>query len=221
MRHLILVLLFSLPVSGFTQNWALISPPNTPVQFFNFAPELNFSSGSELWLQDWAGWSSTLINLPVTGTEEFSSDELLFVCGDGSYSDGIYKMNTSTGDYSVVEYFYKPQFIEFINDSYYIGYDGGVAFSSDLENWETLIASGYDTTFSYLFIDESNFLAVGHNSNNWFFMHSLDEGATWNTNDIYLPINDVVYNKNSDILYVAMGEGFSENDGFLNLRIME
>lgn len=213
MRYLAFVFLFSLSVSGFAQNWALISPPNTQVQFFNFMPELNFASGTELWVHDWDGWSSTLINLPVTGTEELSSDELLFVCGDGSYSDGIYKMNTSTGDYSVIEYFYKPQFIEFINDSYYIGYDGGVAFSSDLENWETLFSSGFDTIFSYLFIDESNYIAVGYNADNWFFMYSADSGETWASNDIYLPVNDVIYNNSNDLLFIALGEGFSENDG--------
>ncbi len=213
MRHLALLLLLWLPVSGFTQNWALISPPDTPVEFYNFLPELNFASDTELWVQGYDSWGATDFNLTVTGTAPLTDFELLVSCGSGSYSDGIYKMNTSTGNTNVVEYFYKPQFLKKEGDNFFTGYYGGVSISSDGESWDTLLQTTYDTAFVYFFTKNNNYIAVGFNEDNWFFMHSADFGETWASNDIYLPVNDVIYQSASNTFYIALGEGFSDNDG--------
>jgi hypothetical protein len=67
-------------------------------------------------------------------------ENVLFVAGDNSSADGVYKLNIQTHQVEVIENILNPNFIEYYEpiSTYYIGYDLGLLKSADGLNWEEI-----------------------------------------------------------------------------------
>ncbi len=134
---LILVLFFTLQQS-FSYTWQSYGPDS--IQAINFClcytPYSIICSTYGMYLVD----SGVLeyFSYPAKDAAQLNNDTILFVAGNGSYSDGIYCLNVQTSQVEVIHYCINPNFIEFYDYTgvYYAGYEDGLLKSEDGLNWE-------------------------------------------------------------------------------------
>ena len=95
--------------------------------------------------------TSIYYDLPIVDACPFDSyyptiDSVIVLINEGSYSDGIYSFHLVTQELHLIEYCYKPNFIELWAYPYkfFVGYEGGLLTSNDGLSWET------DSTFNQL-----------------------------------------------------------------------
>ena len=134
---LILLMLFiSNGIYGYT--WDLISPPGITVN--NYLSSFNgdiLSTPEGVLIGLGSEWIEYSTNLPVWGVLELDSENILVIMGNGSYSDGIYKLNLITQQFEVLEWLREPNFILycFADSTYYTGSKYGLFTSSDGIQW--------------------------------------------------------------------------------------
>lgn len=214
MKYLLVFLLSCGMISLHAQTWDLISPEQGDVGFYNFSPVANCADSNILWIQDYTmeSWESYDLMLEITGAAHFNDSSLLLICGSGSYSDGIYKVNIANGQHEVQFYCYKPKTIAQISNKWYVGYDGGLVSSEDGEDWDTVLFFHTDTSVIDFFVDGSHQIAVCQCSENGFIYHSSDNGLNWEQYDFTLPVIEAEYDMVNHRLFVAMGDD-SYSDG--------
>lgn len=190
-----LLLLVSLVIFINTQAWELFGPADTVATNICFA-ELPYE-GAIICTDDgmyyydestyqWNFYSEA--NLPVIEGIFLETESILLIMGNGSYSDGIYSFNTSTGQFTVIEYCLEPTFLRFdpTASKYYVGYSGGLLVSADAATWEDV---GYfngnnclEMSFDYvnMVVSVNELPPNVHRSNN--------SGETWQSSSSFSPI---------------------------------
>lgn len=185
MRRILWILLFSiLAFPGYTYDWVLYNPPGIVIQKVHF---FEMEAGSAVFAYDHFYYSEHIIDpvwqhidIPAIGASTFNADTILIIINEGSYSDGVYFMDLTSYEYSVLAYCYKPNFIlkELGVSHYFVGFENGLLESSDGRTWSEVkqftgiecldMAGGNQDVFA---------LACDHDENNVYI--SSDDGVTW------------------------------------------
>lgn len=185
MRRIIWILVFSVfAIPGYTYDWILYSPPGIVIQHVHF---FEMEAGSAVFAYDHFYYSETIIDpvwqhidIPADGAASFNSDTILIIISEGSYSDGVYFMDLTSHQYSVLEYCFRPNFIlkEQGVNHYFVGFEDGLLESNDGRIWNEVkqftgvecldMAGGSQDVFA---------LACNYDENNVYM--SYDDGITW------------------------------------------
>ena len=191
---LILVLIFTIQLNyTYAWEWEEYGPPGIKANKICFFENANVHAmicvDSGMFLitdnngQSWEFYDFRAVDAISPG---YNSDSLIVVMNEGSYSDGIYSFNIETGQFNLIDYWYKPNFIIANNsyDQFYVGYEYGLAFSEDGITWtdvaffETLkcidmeIENG-NYVVSTLFFFNNTFLSQD-GGNNWLPIEGVD-----------------------------------------------
>ena len=116
MKKTVLLLFLTFPILISAYTWTLWGPQYVETYDF-FANEAGtfcevICSENGLYLHEDNSWNLySYGNLPVISAENLGGDEILVIMADGSWSDGIYKFNIITHEFTVLEWCYYPAFV--------------------------------------------------------------------------------------------------------------
>ncbi|MCX6306895.1 MAG: T9SS type A sorting domain-containing protein [Bacteroidetes bacterium] len=129
-----------------------------------------------------SSWTTyTYGGLPVWEAIPFDSASILLVMGDGSFSDGIYKFNFTTQQFTGMELVASPTFIRFCatNQTYYAGTKyNGLMTSPNGSDWSYVPFFSSQQVTSMDFRDNHFVLTTGFQFQ--CIYNSSDSGKTWN-----------------------------------------
>ncbi len=180
---LILVFVFALQLNySYAWEWEECGPPGIKANkicfFFNNSIFAMICVDSGMYLtsdyngQSWEFHDFHAMDAISPGPD---SDSIITIMNEGSYSDGIWSFNAQTGQFNVIHWCYKPNFI-IANDQFnqfYVGYENGLLFSEDCMNWsEVPFFSNKKCIDMELFV-----VATTEETNNTYF--SGDGGLSW------------------------------------------
>ncbi|MBM3436027.1 MAG: T9SS type A sorting domain-containing protein [Bacteroidetes bacterium] len=182
----ILIFIFALQ-SGYPYSWQNFGPEGisaTNLYFYNYFGEeeipLIIMSDSGFYLRDDNASETWLhFNYPMKDAVLLNPATLLFIAGDGSYSDGIYTFHIESGQIDVVHYFLSPYFIRYYEDTevFFAGNDSGLIRSEDGLIWESVpffdgrICSDFQSCYGHIIV------TTQANLSHLFL--SDDDGQTW------------------------------------------
>ncbi|MCD6113442.1 MAG: T9SS type A sorting domain-containing protein [Bacteroidales bacterium] len=154
---------------------------------------------------------SIATNLGVISVEpDITNNRIFCAFGCGSNSDGLYKFDVATHEFSLITYSSPPNFVKKLSSYYYFGYGrgsskGGLLHSSDGDEW-TNIEFFNSKNVKDAEIDNYGRLFVA--ADNELFIQDED---TFNSVSLDLPINDIFVsshlNNNSHDIFIACGNG--------------
>ncbi|MBL7086133.1 MAG: T9SS type A sorting domain-containing protein [Candidatus Cloacimonetes bacterium] len=189
MKKIILVsLLLIIPASLLSYYWESFGPDSEEVYDYLFIESSDTYAGVSdgVMVYDWAGWIKYEYGLPVWKMLLLDENHILLIMGNGSWSDGIYTFDLISHNFTVQQWLYEPNFLEFNseNSTYYVGYEYGLQKSNDGYNW-TEVAYFNEMNCSSM-ICYQNYIVVSANSH----IHiSNDFGNSWEES-LYLPLSD-------------------------------
>ncbi|MCD4746690.1 MAG: T9SS type A sorting domain-containing protein [Bacteroidales bacterium] len=180
---LILVLFFTLQQS-YSYNWESYGPEGIKANnLCLFWPDyghvlicsdsgmfLNTNSRMLLW---------EYFDYPAKDATQLNNNTILFVAGNGSYSDGIYSINLQTYQIDVIQYCINPNFIKYYEPGvvFYVGYENGLLKSEDGLNWEEVsyfagkncvdMEFNYDHIIVNVSADLTHLYLSGNSGSNW------------------------------------------------------
>ncbi len=209
---LILVLFFTLQQS-FSYTWESYGPDSIQainVCFFNTPYSIICSTIGMYLVNGYQGGVLEYFSYPAKDAAKLNDSTILFVAGDGSYSDGIYSLNVQTYQVEVIEYCIEPCFIKYYEESgvYYVGYLTGLLKSEDGLNWsEVTHFVGHncvDMEFFNQHIVVNVSMALTH------FYLSGNSGANWfegSTNPGW--ITDMAFNSQGELYGIFPDNSYS------------
>ena len=146
MKKLFLILILFLTFNqSYSYTWESFGPEGIKASnlFFlwqdDVAPLIIFSdSGMFFYDNGLVTWQ--YYAYPAKEAVQQNNNTLLFVAGDGSYSDGIYSFSLQTHEIEVVEYCINPAFIKYYDQTglYWVGYESGLLKSENGSDWEAV-----------------------------------------------------------------------------------
>jgi hypothetical protein len=185
MKNFILLLcLFGLTSHTFSYTWQPYGPEGIEAKNFFFIDDYfepllimdgsGFYLSMDTWPQSWQ-----YFDYPAKEAVQLNGTSLLFVAGNGSYSDGIYTLHIPSQQIELVEYCINPHFIKYFEDeeTYYAGYDDGLLRSTDGLGWEEVdfftgrMCIGMEYAYGHWIVN--TVAAITH-----LFL-STDNGNTW------------------------------------------
>lgn len=100
---------------------------------------------------------------------KLNEENLIALCGNGSYSDGIYKFNLNTHNYEIIDWFIFPNFIYYNSTDYrfYLGSDAGLSRSYNGLKWVRDNSFEYGACFSMNNQNENYILSNEQGIFNW------------------------------------------------------
>lgn len=207
MRNIIFSVIACIPFLTIGQGWDPISPEGASVDFYNFMPVEHYVSQDVLYVKIGDGFESFDYSLPITSTAPLNDSIILVAVGDGSYSDGVYMHNANTNMSEVAEYFYKPKVLEKYNDTYFVGFEGGLSMSANGQVWVNILNFSSPNTVVDFYVDEENYIAVVDDNENNYIHYSSDEGDNWVSYPLNLTPTVCAYESyNSRLIVVDGGE---------------
>jgi hypothetical protein len=226
MKKQITLLLLLLPFMASGYNWTLFSPSSIT------ANDICFNIGSQgysiicisngICENDGPGYTwNTYLNggLPVWEAVPFNDSSILVVMGNGSFSDGIYKFNLVTHQYTVMEWLAFPTFIKYCttNNTYYAGSQFYGLMSST--NGITWTAVPYFNSKGCTSMDYNNdHMVISQNNNIHAVYYSSDTGITWNQSLFPDPISYLAFQWNGKLYGIYPGlsnsAGLYKSDDF-------
>ena len=204
MRTLLLVLCTISIVSLNAQDWLPINTieGNILNLFYNIENPYYSMAGTDegLYIEPEAQEVFLQTNLPVLGFAPLDDTHCLFIMGDGSWSDGIYKLDMETQQYDVVVYTPWPHFLykHPNGGTYFAGGDYGLYTSDDGINW-TEPSGNEGPRYDIAIWQDHIAIACGQS-----VMHSPDNGETWNTHTASQIFTNITYDP-SGTLYGVFG----------------
>lgn len=212
MKKIILFLFLLAPVCGFSYNWTLYSPDSIHANdvYFNAFGHDVICTNLGLCINDGPSytWVNYNYNMPVLDAIPFpdSTDVLLCMMGNGSYSDGLYSFNMNTHVYHVVEWVPFATFVRYnsANDTYYAGSRyNGLYTSTDGLNWDTI---PYFNSRGCADIDFfENHIAAIQENNIFATFYSHDGGVNWAQSTSTTPLHDLAYRSSGKLYGVFTG----------------
>lgn len=146
-------------------------------------------------------------NFPIKAVFPLNDNTVMGAFSLGSYSDGIYNYNIDAGNWSLVEWFYKPNFIVRHDPTqvFYVGEEQGLFRSSNGINWYRLAALPEQRCDSFAWWGTH---MVADNGNAVYF--SGDSGQSWQQST--MPNLDGFRFASNGTLFATMDDG-SDSDG--------
>ncbi len=175
---LILVLFFTLQQS-FSYTWQSYGPDS--IQAINFClcytPYSIICSTEGMYLVD--GGVLEYFSYPAKDAAQLNNDTILFVAGNGSYSDGIYSLNVQTYQIEVIDYCINPNFIKYYEPGgvFYVGYETGLLKSEDGLNWEEVPYFAWKNCIGMEYYSEHIIVNVSADITHLYL--SADSGTSW------------------------------------------
>lgn len=162
--------------------------------------------GMYLYMDDME-WHYYSYGLPIVEVAYYSTDKIILIMGDGSYSDGIYTFDLQANNFEVIEWIYKPRFLRYYeyNNSYYVaGEQEGLLFSNNGLDWATV--SYFDTISCYdiAFYDQNIVVSEGDGPYNDLHL-SADGGDTWQMPDYSGYYTEVEFKATGDLFAIFPG----------------
>ncbi|MCD4818548.1 MAG: T9SS type A sorting domain-containing protein [Candidatus Cloacimonetes bacterium] len=201
-------------ISCFSYEWNQIGPMGENILNYKttsigdvFCTDHGFYTG---WNQNWQFYS--VGELPVVDVDEIHPEFLIVLCNGGSWSDGLYKFDTNSFEFELMDYVVKPNFIYRTNDGFYVGFEYGILFSSDCLSW-TEIPFFNGMKIESMITNGSHFVATKTDMPTAIYI-SDDNGETWQESShivTNLGMIDLAYDYN-DKLYGVFG-GYSNSSG--------
>jgi hypothetical protein len=156
---------------------------------------------------DWSQYPFWANGLPITSTWKLNDNTMLVAMGCGTYSDGVYNFSLDTHQWTINEWFLRPNFVlqNPYNNLYYVGERDGLYQSTDADSWTRIVALGSNECNSIAFY--SNYIVA---NSGVFVYYSVDNGQSWLQSDTQ-NLHGFRYTYNGN-LYAIMSMG-SESDG--------
>jgi hypothetical protein len=139
-------------------------------------------------------WEHVQTFLPVWDVLPWDASHVIFIQGDGSYSDGVWLLDLYSHEVTVLDWFVFPRFLVYAphQDGWYLGTYNGLYFSSDGSSWTAQpFFSGmgcFDMT-----MQENHYLITVQDDDNHIY-YSDDYGVTWEGSaNVTLPLQDVEF----------------------------
>ncbi len=154
---------------------------------------------------------SIATNLGVMSVKSDRPNNRIFCAfGCGSYSDGLYKFDVLSHEFTLIAYTMYPNFVKKLSSGFYFGYgsettSGGLLYSTDGDEWTNVD-----------FFNSKNVKDVEINNNGRLFVAAgnelfIQDDDTFNSVSINLPINDIFVsshlNNNNHDIFIACGNG--------------
>ena len=155
-------------------------------------------------------WTDYPSDLPVVDAAYLNGQDILVIMGCGTFSDGIYSFNPSTGEYTVIEYLVYPNFlaIDEITQLYYAGHYHGLMTSYDGIGW-TAVSTFNDMNIVAIDILQ-NHIVVSRMDNINAIWHSDDYGMIWTQSPAGTPmISCLAFDYNQKIYGIFPDESYS------------
>ncbi|HEB85232.1 MAG TPA: T9SS type A sorting domain-containing protein [Bacteroidetes bacterium] len=131
------ILLLATPVTA--TDWSAVGPDTLNVTNYRtseMGPYLDLlSTTGGLCLNGGSDWEVYPSGLPCWDITDWSADTLLVLLGIGTFSDGIYRFNTSSHEFTVEEYCYIPNFFFRYGGTRYAGCQSGLLKWDEAEGW--------------------------------------------------------------------------------------
>jgi hypothetical protein len=212
MKNLAMFFLLWIPLVCLAQQWDPINENNESVSFFEFLPTSYFGSGQSLYYSTSENFTEIPFMLDVTDGIQLNDSCVLITMGNGTYSDGIYKINLNTGASEVMEYNYKPQVLKKHNGAFYCGFWGGISKSEDGSSWTQIHTMPTDSIITDLFFDDNMIIALGKHENTSFVIRSENNAPFEYITQMVLPHHATAYDIENHKLYVGL-YAMSDSDG--------
>ena len=181
---LLSAILFAYPCFG--HNWESYGPIDIPINncyFHDTSPHYNvLCTSTGILIDDTQEWHEySYSNLPVWDALHLSSDSVIVVMGDSSWSDGIWAFNRQAEEFQILEWCLMPHFILHYqsNETYYVGHAYGLLKSTNGINWEGV--PHFDGKDCVTMAGHENYLVVstGLLSTGIEIHYSSDGGEVW------------------------------------------
>jgi len=202
----ILPFLLLLSTLSFSQEWFPVGPNDVVVNNYYCRPDMEILC-TPTGIICWDGINAQEYNsgLPVWGVGELNEYNILVIMGNGTLSDGVYKLNFITQQYEVVVWLLNPRFLYTVNNYYYVGYEMGLQMSVDGILWEDVPSfTGKDC------------IAMCHQDLNYVvsmsdgIAYSHDSGTTWLPSIAGSPwISDMAYGPGNKLFGIFPDESWS------------
>ena len=146
-------------------------------------------------------------NFPIKAVFPLNDNTVMGAFSLGSYSDGIYNYNIDAGNWSLVEWFYKPNFIVRHDPTqvFYVGEEQGLFRSSNGINWYRLSALPEQRCDSFAWWGTYMVADIGA-----AVYYSSDSGQTWQQST--MPNLDGFRFAPNGTVFARMDDG-SDSDG--------
>jgi hypothetical protein len=192
MKTLLSLSLLAVAVAGGAFDCYPFGPDIQTVYKANFGPDftaiagLNDVNNTTLYLydgEDWDAYPFWATSFPVTGICPYDANTVMVAMGFGSYSDGVYNLNLTTGAYTINEWFIRPNFVLRCpaNGLYYVGEQEGLFRSADASYWTRIATLGSFPCTS--FTSHGDHLVANCGDGVWY---SGDAGLTWQQSSMIL-----------------------------------
>jgi hypothetical protein len=209
MRNILIILALLCFINLFAYEWTEIIPGDHDVNDVIFTPEIFAATSQGILIQETGGWQLHSTNLPVLQLKKISEAELIFIMGNGSWSDGVYKYNLETAEHQVLEYTPWPNFIYFCeNDNhYYVGFEQGLLTSEDGETWNEVEYFNMNTclamiTYGNNYIVSSDYVYYSYNS-----------GVDWQQTETCFPFSAFAVREEVEPIFLGIFPGSSYSSG--------
>lgn len=141
----------------------------------------------------------------------YNDDTVLLIYNEGTYSDGIYFMDINTHEGSIVDFYYKPNFLHYTSSKYFMGCENGLYESMDGFSWNEISLFSGMNCISMTSNSSDLVLAVDSAIHNTFV--SQDDGQSWSNIILNLRISDL---ESGDAIYGLCVDGLSSGIYSLN-----
>lgn len=160
-----------------------------------------------LLIADGDEWIQVETALPVWKVLPYDEENLIFIQGNGSYSDGVYLFNKLSYEISVLEWIVYPHFLVYDEESdlFFLGASSGLYVSSGGQFW---IPNSYFNGFNCkdMIIQENDYVVTASGANGGVF-YSNNGGATWHSSLTgNIPFSDLSLDTNGLLYGVLSGE---------------
>ena len=204
MKSLFLFLVILIyPFFSYSNNWVPIGPDTVAVNnvFTSYSANVLLLSDGIL-VNDGISWKKySNGNLPAWDVIELSQDTLIFVMGNGSRSDGIYKFVVGDSSFQILGGGVNPHFIvqNPYNKYYYVGSEEGLEKSSNGIVWEEVEFFKKKNCLAMDFFNEHCVISVSGDTSGIYY--SNDGGNNWTLSSQFsYHFSDFIFNE-SGILY--------------------
>lgn len=182
MKKIFLPLLFlALPVVLKATDWHIIGPDTVQVNdVFPHASGLVLLTTDGIYLQEDETWNHyPMAGLGALGGAPLDQTSILLILGRGSNSDGIYRFNTKTHKYELIEFTDFPNFLvhNSVQNRWYVGYRHGLLVSGNGTDWASVATFNNRNCVAMAFYDTNWVVSTSDAGHRVFY--SSNSGEDW------------------------------------------
>ncbi len=192
---------------AFAYDWQPHCSDNYPIYNGNFQyADLDILCSDGLLLRSGFSWELFAnSDLPTINAIQQDEETLFVLCGNGSWSDGLYSFDLNTYQFEIIEWFPFPNVLYYhpLIQRYFIGTDNGLFCSFDGNIW---VQDKSITNFPVKSINSRNSLTLTSNSDGIYRWIYMDQPEFDSREDMGLLEHDAI-NESSGLVASRMNDG--------------